>query len=391
MVPLGIVIIILAIVIYLYYYWKSESSDGNELNKIKRLSLENKFISVNIPTGKQKVSIVTYNILCHKYVHKKRKELNLDFRMNIIIAELESLNSDIICLQEVNSNTYKKYLLPNLIDYKFIYLTENYGSNFINLIGYKYKKLEVVGQSFIDLINIDVEGNRGVFQAIFKIKSTNILISVFNVHFPWRPRYEMEKCYVLNAICEKILKDNLTHVLLVGDFNSLPNSFVMRLIYFKKFLKECNLYKFDGSVSENNIEQFIESKMLVLIKESTRTKHEKHIFEQFYANLTWDFDKENRKFIEIFQNFAKLSQRFNLKSSYDRCLHSTDDEAFLTRHPKYTNYTENFKATIDYIFFSNKLMPIRILELPDLSREDFIPSVRYPSDHLKLYTEFEIV
>ena len=63
------------------------------------------------------------------------------------------------------------------------------------------------------------------------------------------------------------------------------------------------------------------------------------------------------------------------------------------RHPSFTNRTKYFKKTIDYIFFSNNLQLRKILKLPrdyEVDKEKFLPSKDFPSDHIKLFAQFEI-
>jgi mRNA deadenylase 3'-5' endonuclease subunit Ccr4 len=378
------------ITIYIIYYLHKENKTDNTLSN-KPEAVFNKFYQINEYLGSEKISIVSYNILCQKCLRRNnRKDLSLENRIKVIINELRSLKADIICLQEVNMYTYKKYLLPNFPEYHFVYLRENMGSNFINLIGYKTDKFRLMKQNFLDISDIYLEGNRGVYQVILKTLN-NTLVSVYNVHFPWRPCYELEKCYILNSICENIFKDNIEHVIISGDFNSLPNSIVMRMIYFNKFIEECRLYMQNINFEDilNLVEIF--DRKLILTKESIRTKSEKYIFEKLIKELMIN-EEINLKYKKIFSNFSELFKKYCFKSAYDGYIGI--DPGFITAHPNFTNFTEKFKATIDYIFYSKRLRLLKVLELPGLSEvtaEEFLPSTRYPSDHLKIYSEFEII
>ena len=102
----------------------------------------------------------------------------------------------------------------------------------------------------------------------------------------------------------------------------------------------------------------------------------------------------------FFSSFIKMKTEHNMKSAYDlykqhlvsECrLKSNKFYCFITGHPHYTNYTEYFKNTIDYIFHSENLKLKKLLILPDkkvLSSEGFLPSSIHPSDHIKLFCEF---
>jgi len=59
--------------------------------------------------------------------------------------------------------------------------------------------------------------------------------------------------------------------------------------------------------------------------------------------------------------------------------------------PKYTNYTEGFKGTIDHIFFNEKLTLLSILDVVDekiCKKEKALPSTLLPSDHIRLEATF---
>ncbi|KAH1234606.1 Carbon catabolite repressor protein 4 4 [Glycine max] len=64
--------------------------------------------------------------------------------------------------------------------------------------------------------------------------------------------------------------------------------------------------------------------------------------------------------------------------------------------PPFTNYTPDFTGTLDYILFSpsDHIKPISFLELPDSDAADIVgglPNFIYPSDHLPIGAEFEII
>ena len=62
----------------------------------------------------------------------------------------------------------------------------------------------------------------------------------------------------------------------------------------------------------------------------------------------------------------------------------------------FTNYTPGFTGTLDYILFSpsDNIKPISFLELLDSDAADIVgglPNFIYPSDHLPIGAEFEII
>jgi mRNA deadenylase 3'-5' endonuclease subunit Ccr4 len=391
---------LIAIIVFVFIYNNREKVSNRREVIIKPSSkIINEFIhTYTNQKGKETVSVLTYNILCQKYIPKtRRKELTLEDRMATIVNEIKSLDPDIFCIQEANFTNYKKFFLPNFKEYNFGY-SENYGSNFINLTGYKKDKYGLIEQNGLIMNDIDINGNRGVFYIKLKSKKTNTPISVYNVHFPWRPIYEVEKCYVLNAVIENVLKDECRNIIIAGDYNSIPNSLVMRLVYYSDFVKELRLYKsyrddvFDslGMIKEDDT---------LFDNRIHRRKAENFVLNKCISSIFETIDKSKR-FCNVLNNIKKVHNRFELRSSYDKHydLDFTKNENrffldYINTHPKYTNYTEGFKNTIDYIIHSSNLKVFKILKLPnefELSREVFLPSRKYPSDHLKLFTEFII-
>jgi mRNA deadenylase 3'-5' endonuclease subunit Ccr4 len=341
------------------------------------------------------ISILTYNILCQKYMKRKdRKDLNLDNRMNKITEEILSLNPDIFCLQEVNSLSYKKYFLknPNFNEYSFDY-GENYGSYFLNLIGYKRKRFEIVKKLNFDLNNSSADGNKGIFNIVVKDKLRKKLVSVYNVHFPWKPEYANEKCFIFGLIAQHIMVNGCSNILLVGDFNSTPNSTVFRMVYFNEFIQELLMYLQNNQCPYSlKFEETIKDYARLSKDYLTAVYSKKEA--KIITSIIYDHQKSDemsKKFQACFKNCYETYMRYCLKSAYFDYSKSTNDDNYLRTHPSFTNYTQYFKETIDYIFYSQSMRLIKILKLPTLEevkKESYLPSSCFPSDHIKLYAEF---
>jgi mRNA deadenylase 3'-5' endonuclease subunit Ccr4 len=391
--------IFIILVLFLYNNWRKLFSTESEKTR-PIISDTNELVYTDVdPNGKETISILTYNILCQKYIKRaNRRQLTLENRLNTIMIEIKSLNPDIICLQEVNSENLKRFFIPNFKEYNFHY-SENYGSNFINVTGYKKDKYGLVEQYGLVLNNIDVNGNRGVFFLKLKNKKTNTPTSVYNVHFPWRPIYELEKCYVLNSIIENVLKDEIKNIIIAGDFNSIPNSLVLRFVYFNQFMKELKLY--EASANNASLLMCLESIKANnnILQGMRRRKAERYVLENCIKNI---FNNEShlQRFSDVLNNMQRANKNFGFKSSYEYHHNISDIKEenrffldYINTHPRYTNYTEGFKNTIDYIIHSESFKVYKVLKIPnefEVSREDYLPSSKYPSDHLKLYTEFII-
>ena len=67
-----------------------------------------------------RIRVVTYNVLAPIYATQSQYPycdlwaLSWNFRKHIILRELSALNADILCLQEVQTDQYESFLLPNM-------------------------------------------------------------------------------------------------------------------------------------------------------------------------------------------------------------------------------------------------------------------------------------
>eukprot|EP01016_Furgasonia_blochmanni_P042187 TRINITY_DN5572_c0_g1_i10.p2 TRINITY_DN5572_c0_g1~~TRINITY_DN5572_c0_g1_i10.p2 ORF type:complete len:137 (-),score=20.18 TRINITY_DN5572_c0_g1_i10:80-490(-) len=107
-------------------------------------------------------------------------------------------------------------------------------------------------------------------------------------------------------------------------------------------------------------------------------------------------------FPELFEEQQEIyttlyaENQLSLKSAYqDYTAKSTKLEQpneKIDRHPPYTNYTPNFKGTIDFIFYADqRFSPIDLKQIPDektLTGIQGCPSHLYPSDHFPLMVTF---
>jgi len=139
-------------------------------NAIQELNIN----SYNFTPIVNKFSILTYNILCQKFMMRRdRKDLSLENRMEKIKNEISLLDPDIICLQETVFHSIKLHL-ENFLSLNYeIFYKENYGSNFYNLTAFKKDKFELKEDKKINLEEIKVEGNRGIYCLELKIKNKN--------------------------------------------------------------------------------------------------------------------------------------------------------------------------------------------------------------------------
>ena len=364
--------------IFIFYLVKNI----NIQKKINIINLKESFINKisesnyieYIKTPKRKsFTILSYNILSQRFMKRKEiKSLCLEIRIPKIINEINQENPDIFCLQESTFDVYQKYFSKSFNEYEIIKY-ENDGSNLMNLIGIKKNRFTILNECKFDLSNkiIDISGNRGVINV--KIKDNfmkNKIISLFCVHFPWKPIYEYQKARILLMIFEFILQNKNENIIISGDFNSIPNSIPLRMIYYQDFINEFNENK-------EYIGDFVFNKNEINLMKELKQKIKKR---ENFRNII------NR----IFEISKLVFEKYFLRSVYDEYKINKNDLKFnyLRNHPDYTNYTNSFINTIDYIIYSKFLEKVKIKKIPIINN-DYLPNENYPSDHLKLFAEFQ--
>ena len=385
---------------------KKENNDKNDENdfynpkhNLLNKKRKRKFITINSITKKKqfirykckntlnlcknKISVLTYNILNPTCVKKElmQNEISTEERMIKIKKEIVELSPDVFCLQEADIFIYNKYLTQSDMNKYDILYGINCGSSFINVIGYKKAKFILKSFKNFSLSKLGkYAGNRGIMNISLElIDNKNInkkndgnldldemitqlpknsnkepnIISIYNVHFPWK--YENDRIILLDMLFRHIKENHInkskdTKVLILGDFNSEPNSQLIKLFYYNKFLK-----------NETNIDLMTSKGKYLNLDLNTL-----YLCEEIYNKF---------KFNSAYQNYSK-------EKIYD---------GEFNKHPAFTTRTKYFKKTIDYIFFSNNLKLRKILKLPhsyEVDKEKFLPSKDFPSDHLKLFAEF---
>jgi mRNA deadenylase 3'-5' endonuclease subunit Ccr4 len=394
---------------------KNYSLDNNKkgiFNIIKNY-FNNDYIVYSKPKSKNDKSftVLSYNILAQKYLHKVVKEnkfLEKKIRLDNITTEIASINPQLFCLQEATDDIIASHIVKKFEkEYNLIY-HNNEGSPLKNVIGIKKDRFEVINEGKIIICDestknnnknekdegnesddsddenkfnniIQVDGNRGIINVTLREKLVkDKTINLFCVHFPWRPIYEYQKARIMGLIFDLILRKRINNVIIAGDFNSIPNSIVLRMVYYNDW--DAEMKKDEKYIGNFNFNK----KELNLIQETLAKMEKRENFKRTINGLM-KISKE-------------VNEKYKLRSAYDNYrkeIKESEHFSFLRNHPKYTNYTNRFVDTIDYIFYSKNLNKLKILKIPDIEEEEkgnknaYLPNNKHPSDHLKLVVNFE--
>ncbi|CAG9803412.1 unnamed protein product [Chironomus riparius] len=322
------------------------------------------------------IRITSYNILADYYADTEdgRQKLfnycaqyaiDIDYRKQLLIKEIIGYNSDILCMQEVDFKVFDLDFIPFLGEQNMngvhnkkgttpeglstfyrtdrFELIENYGMNIGDTVKSHpacqdlFSKLQYNQQlvtRFTDLATT-------LQIVLLKLKEfPNKYFIVANTHLYFHPDADHIRLLqigfsmilvedYMKKFKEKYVTENIS-LLFCGDFNSVP---------------ECGIYKLmtEGYVPENFID--------------------------------WSSKQE-----EAVKN-VELNQPYKIKSACGT--------------PKFTNYTVGFQDCLDYIFYqTDKFCVTKVVEMPseeDLSLHNAIPSVVFPSDHIAIIAELDII
>ena len=322
----------------------------------------------------QRFRVISYNILAEIYATKQAYpycdswSLAWPFRRTLILQELLDSMSDIICLQEVQADSYESDLLPALSSMGYDGL-------------FKQKTRESMGQygkvdgcatfwkrsKFLLMENYSIEFNECVVRAAANL----------GLEDPDRHRF-------ISRLC----KDNIAQVLVFevlprGNRSHLSSNHLCVVnthLYSNHMRPEIKLWQSYTLLRE--IEDYILNQELALI-------------------ICGDFNSEPESAVYQYMSSGSCSGEFDslvdevCKSlgNIDHFMHNIDLSSAMGSsfgmEPQFTNYTKLFKGTLDYVWFTpGRLKILAVTDLPseaDISEHgEALPSVCYPSDHLML-------
>lgn len=338
----------------------------DDLYFMSKNKIRDMILNKNDNVDNNDISICTYNILVpyqiysKKYANEKKETSVLWFyRWELIKRELDIYNPDIICFQEVQNDLFYRDLLPYFLTQKYMgyfvameplpndiskYSYYTYDNSVGIAIFFKTKKFRLIHiESFNyhnDVLEYYNDNDKSMLSNNeFKKKinspfaNLSILLEdlrnqkrfiVSNVHLVSKPSLDDVKLLMVYLLLKKINKlslNNLIPIILCGDFNSIPDSKLYKAI----------------TTGKNNYQEN-ESKLIEPI--------------------------------------------INLPTKYTNLPLSSTFFTIFNKEPKYTNYTPDFKETLDYIFINDKCKVIGQLDEIDLSEYIRIPNSNFPSDHI---------
>ncbi|KAL0993854.1 hypothetical protein UPYG_G00114750 [Umbra pygmaea] len=353
-------------------------------------------------------SVMCYNVLCDKYATRQLYgycpswALNWEYRKKSIMQEIMNCNADIISLQEVETEQYYNFFLPELKGqgYEGFFSAKSRARTMSECdrkhvdgcaIFYRTDKFSLVQKhtvEFNQLAMANSEGSEAMLNRVMTKDNIGVaallevrreimeqsvgkslhgmekqLLLVANAHMHWDPEYSDVKVVQtvmflseVKNIMDKAMRSlklssvsgetNAVPLVLCADLNSLPDSGVVE-------------YLSSGGL------------------ESTH----KDFKELRYLDSLTNFNCNGKNG----KSSGRITHGFKLKSAYENSL------------MQYTNYTFDFKGIIDYIFYSqptlNVLGVLGPLDPQWLHKNNIngCPHPQIPSDHFSLFAQLELL
>ncbi|KAL8644110.1 MAG: hypothetical protein Q9226_007929 [Calogaya cf. arnoldii] len=358
----------------------------------------------------ERLSVLTYNILCERYATPKlygytpSEILAWDYRKNLILNEIREHDADIVCLQEVDQEGYHEFFRRELAyqDYRGVFSPKTRAktmadreAKFVDGCAtfFKSSKYICLDKHVIDFANMainrpDMKGEHDTFNRVmprdqiavvtfFENRVTGSRLIVVNVHIHWDPAYKDVKLVQVAILMEQVSK-------LADRWAKHPPCTE------KAAFQHADLDEEDGVSASRGLQEVLapsqeypsgpQIPLLVcgdfnssagsgvydlMAQGSVSGKHE-DLGNYSYGNFTRD----------------GMAHPFTLKSAY------SGDELSVT------NYTPDFSAVLDYIWYSSNGLQIRgvlgDVDMEYLSKVPGFPNHHFPSDHLPLRAEFSV-
>ncbi|ESW30094.1 hypothetical protein PHAVU_002G124000 [Phaseolus vulgaris] len=337
-------------------------------------------------------SLVSYNILAQVYVksslfpHSPSSSLKWKLRSNTILEVLKDLGADFFCLQEVDE--FESFYKGNMQDlgYSSIYMKRSGQKRDGCGLFYKHDCAELLLEEKIeynDLVKSIPDGNSSNDddhtnnQTVHADKQKDVAPkngSKSNKEDrgdPNDPHVRLKRdCVGIMAAFK--FKDPSRQIIIVANTHLYwdPEWADVKLAQAKYLLSR--LEKFKTLVSDR-----YECIPEVIVAGD---------FNSTPGDTVYQYLVSGNPSSNLMLNCLEESPPIPLCSVYA----STRGE------PPFTNYTLGFTGTLDYILYSpsDHIKPISFLELPDSDAADIVgglPNLSYPSDHLPIGAEFEII
>lgn len=355
------------------------------------------------------IKVFSFNILSDQactqrlYGYTPQAALSWEHRKEAVLNEITSIDADFVCLQEVDTDTFKEYFNMKLAlaDYKGVFWPRSRAKTMSekdakNVDGcatfYKHQKFVLLDKQLVDFANIsinrpDMKNQHDIFNRVmprdhigvicfFENKTTGSRLILVNTHIFWDPVYADVKL--------------IQTAILLGEVNRLAEKYAK----WGPCKENKSGHVTDGKSAETgekvpqpSKEYSSKTQLPLLICSDLNSTADSGVFELLSRGTVRPNHPEFGG--RSYGNFTKdgIDHPFSLKSAYTNLDKSQESVPF-------TNYTPGFRGVIDHIWYStNALENISLLGQVDpeyMKTVPGFPNHHYPSDHLSLFAEFAV-
>lgn len=349
------------------------------------------------------LTVLNYNVLCPKYATPQMYSycpswaLEWEYRRDLIMGELTTLQPDIVCLQEVEASQFEGFFRGRLreLGYEGVFWTKSrartmseeerklvdgcatfYRSGTFKCVSTHLLEFQQSALGRKDFQKCDDFFNRFMTKdnivgfAVLQHRQLKggPLVFVANTHVHWDPEYTDVK-----MVQTAMLTEELAH--LVGRHSGMPAL---------------------GSVA-------IDEGRAVTQGETHRVQQQhqqlQRQFQRTAAIICGDFNSKPDSGLYEFLSRGRLDKEHK---DLEKCEPYADYKRHGLRHPfklksgyasvgelPMTNFVPGFKATIDYIWYTTgTLVPTGILGEVKAAGAVGFPNPNVPSDHIPIMAEF---
>jgi CCR4-NOT transcription complex subunit 6 len=366
----------------------------------------------DISASQDKFKIASFNILCDKacttalYGYTPSSALQWSYRRDMILAQLRATEADILCLQEVDSDTMTEFLAKELAcdGYKGVYWpkarAKTMSEKDAKLVDgsatfYKHDKYILLEKQVVEMSNIainrpDMNKAHDIFNRVMPRDNIGVVVFlenrmtgsrliVANTHLHWDPVYSDVKL-VQTAI-------------LIEQINKMAERFTKKPACTDKSKRY-------GIADENapaateppqepapSMEYTSNTQVPFVFCGDFNSTADSSVYELLSKGSIKPTHKELTDY--SYGNFSKngIMHPFQLYSAYSALDKTTNQLAF-------TNCTPGFNDVIDHIWFSKNTLELGSLlggvDAEYMQTVPGFPNHYFPSDHLLLVAEFAV-
>ncbi|KAG2306145.1 hypothetical protein Bca52824_025893 [Brassica carinata] len=342
------------------------------------------------PVSEDRFTVVSYNILgdrnssYHKdlYSNVSFPYLKWGYRKRLICEELIRLRPDIICMQEVDKY-FDLFSMMEKAGYAGSYKRRT-GDNIDGCaMFWKADRFRVLERENIEFSQLGMRDNVAQLSVLELRKSKSRKLLVGNIHVLYNPSRGDVKLGQIRSLCSKAhslsKKWGDIPIVLGGDYNSLPQS----PLYNFLVSSELNIMKHDKKELSGQRNRLPNQVLETGSKPSNAMTSTSRFFNSSWTNeeIRLATGQENSYWavhpLKLYSSYASVRGSAHTRDSVGE--------------PLATSYHSKFLGTVDYLWYSDGIIPVRVLDtlpIDVLCKTRGLPCQELGSDHLALVSEF---